>query len=124
LELLSTALSPKTVQFLRERGHIAIRANEIGLADARDADLIKYAADNDMIVITADLDFGGILAYTKRKKPSVIIFRLRDPSPDHVNFLLSLVLPQVEECLSEGSIVIVEDDKVRVRGLPIEMNNK
>jgi predicted nuclease of predicted toxin-antitoxin system len=112
------------VQFLKKLSHIAVRANEIGLANARDADLIKYAADNNMIVITADLDFGEILAYTKHKKPSVIIFRLRDPSPDHVNFLLSLVLPRIEECLSEGSIVIVEDGRVRVKELPIEKNNK
>lgn len=60
----------------------------MGLARAKDMEIMEYAANNDMVVVTADLDFGEILAYTKRNRPSVIIFRVMDPSPDHVNSLL------------------------------------
>jgi predicted nuclease of predicted toxin-antitoxin system len=118
--LVDMALSPKTAQFLRESGYEAIRANEIGLARAKDMEIMEYAADNDMVVVTADLDFGEILAYTKRNKPSMIIFRLRNPSPDHVNSLLSSILQRIEEPLEKGSIIIVEDDRVRIRELPID----
>jgi len=118
--LVDMALSPKTVQFLRELGHEAVRANEVGLARAKDIEIMEYAVSNGMAVITADLDFGEILAYTKRNRPSVIIFRLRDPSPDHVNSLLSSILLHIEEPLKKGSIVIVEDDRVRIRELPID----
>jgi len=41
---------------------------------------MEYAAKHDMVVITADLDFGEMLAFTKHNKPSVMIFRLKDPS--------------------------------------------
>jgi len=58
---------------------------------------MEYAANNDMVVVTADLDFGAILAHTKRNKPSVIIFRLSNPSSDNVNSLLSSILPRIEE---------------------------
>ena len=117
--LVDMALSPKTAVFLRNLGYEAVRANEVGLARAKDAEILEYASENDMVVITADLDFGEILAYTKRNKPSVIVFRLRDPSPAHVNSLLSSILPHVEESLRRGSIVIVEDKRVRIRELPI-----
>lgn len=62
--LVDMALSPKTTQFLRDLGYEAIRANEAGLAGAKDAEIMEYAANNDMVVVTADLDFGAILAYT------------------------------------------------------------
>jgi predicted nuclease of predicted toxin-antitoxin system len=118
--LVDMALSPKTAQFLRELGYVAVRASEIGLAKATDEEIMDYAINNDMVVITADLDFGHILAHTKGNKPSVIIFRLKNPSVDNVNIRLSSILPLVKDSLKRGSIVIVEDNKVRIRELPIE----
>jgi len=70
-------------------------------------------------VITADLDFGDILAFTGYKKPSVIIFRLKDPSPDHVKSLLLSAIPRIKDSLDKGSIVVIEDYRIRVRELPI-----
>jgi len=117
--LVDMALSPKTAQFLRELGYEAIRANEIGLARATDEEIMRYAIENDMVIVTADLDFGHILAYTRGNKPSVIIFRLKDPSPENVNKLLHSALSLIEDPLRRGSIVIVEDSRIRVRELPI-----
>lgn len=118
--LVDLALSPKTVSFLRNLGYEAIRVSEAGLPKAKDAEVMKYAIDNNMIVVTADLDFGEILAYTEHKKHSVIILRLKNPSPEHVNSILSLILPRTEKSLKEGSIVIVEEGRIRIRELPIE----
>ena len=64
-------LSPKTVRFLQSLGHEAIRANQLGMGKSENEGIIEYAARNDMIVITADLDFGDILAYAKHKNPAV-----------------------------------------------------
>ncbi len=75
--LVDMALSPKTVKVLRDSGYEAVRVNELGMAKSKDRELLEYAAKNDMTVITADLDFGDILAFTRYKKPSVIIFRLK-----------------------------------------------
>ena len=76
--LVDMPLSPKTVDFLRKLGHEAIRVNEVGMAASKDSEIMGYAAKHDMVVITADLDFGEMLAFTKHNKPSVIIFRLKD----------------------------------------------
>lgn len=73
----------------------------------------------DMIVITADLDFGDILAFTGYKKPSVIIFRLKEPSPDHINSLLLSAIPRITDALNKGSIVVIEDYRIRIRELPV-----
>jgi len=117
--LVDMALSPKTVKFLQNSDYDAVRVNELGMAKSKDKIILEYAAENDMVVITADLDFGDILAYTKYKKPSVIIFRLRDPSPDHVNSLLLSSLPRIKDSLEKGSIIVIEDHRIRIRELPV-----
>jgi len=117
--LVDMALSPKTVKVLRNSEYEAIRVSELGMTKCKDSEILEYAAKNDMIVITADLDFGNILAFTGYKNPSVIIFRLKDPSPDHVNSLLLSALPHVKDSLDKGSIVVIEDYRIRIRELPV-----
>jgi len=117
--LVDMPLSPKTVNFLRNMGFDAIRVSELGMAKAKDKDIFNYAKKNDMVVLTADLDFGTILAFTHSSKPSVIIFRLHDPSPEHVNSLLSSNLSSIEKDLLKGAIIIIEDTEIRIRELPI-----
>ena len=117
--LVDMALSPKTVNVLRNSGYEAVRVNELGMAKSRDREILEYAAKNDMIVLTADLDFGDILAFTRYKKPSVIIFRLKDPSPDHVKSLLLSAIPQIKASLDKGSIVVIDDYRIRIRELPV-----
>jgi len=87
--LLDMPLSPKTTIFLRDLGYEAIQVNELGMAKSKDKEIFDYASERDMVILSADLDFGNILAYTQSDKPSVVIFRLNDPSPEHVNSLLS-----------------------------------
>jgi predicted nuclease of predicted toxin-antitoxin system len=75
--LIDMALSPKTVRALRDFGYEAVRVNELGMAKSKDKEILAYAEKKGLVVITADLDFGDILAYTGYRKPSVIIFRLK-----------------------------------------------
>lgn len=65
--LVDMALSPKTVKVLRNSGYEAIRVNELGMGKSKDREILTYAKKNDMVVITADLDFGDILAITRYK---------------------------------------------------------
>ncbi len=117
--LVDMPLSPKTVDFLKNMGYEAVRVSELGMAKSKDKDIFDYAKKNEMIVLSADLDFGTILAFTHSSKPSVIIFRLYDPSPEHVNSLLSSNLSSIEKELMKGAIVIIEDTEIRIRELPI-----
>jgi predicted nuclease of predicted toxin-antitoxin system len=118
--LIDMALSPKTDGFLNSVGHEAVRVDSVGMARAKDSEIIEYAIKHNMILITSDLGVGQILAFTMSKRPSIIILRLKNPSPDHVNSVLSSALSQVEDALKKGSIIIiVEDKRIRIRELPI-----
>jgi predicted nuclease of predicted toxin-antitoxin system len=71
-----------------------------------------------VVVLSRDLDFSAI-ASTGQQSPSLVSLRLASSRLEYVNPVLAKVLPEVEEQLLAGAIVTVEDQRVRVRRLPI-----
>lgn len=117
--LADMPISPKTVAFLRSLGHDVYRISEKGLPKAKDREIIDTAESEQRIILTMDLDFPAIIATSRKLTPSAIIFRLSDESYETVNFLLNDILPKVERELLKGAIVLIEDDRFRIRDLPV-----
>lgn len=117
--LADMPISPKTVFYLRSMGHDVYRISEKGLPKAKDSEIVDIAENEQRIILTMDLDFPAIIATSRKSTPSAIIFRLSDESHENVNFLLNDILPRVEREILKGAIVIIEDDRFRVRELPV-----
>ncbi|MHA1912666.1 MAG: DUF5615 family PIN-like protein [Candidatus Kariarchaeaceae archaeon] len=121
--LVDMALSPKTVQFLINNGFEAVRVSQVipKIADIpiEDEAIFNYAIENNLFIITFDLDFGEILAFTKSSKPSTIIIRSDDQQVHFVNNLLLSAIPRIQNELVEGSIKIIEKHRLRIRKLPL-----
>ena len=114
-------ISPQTVESLAERGYIINRVNEFISFNAKDEEILDLALREESTSITQDLDFSSLLAKRGMSKPSVITLRINIVKPDRVTKILEMVLPQIESELNRGSIVIVEEDRIRIRKLPIEI---
>lgn len=118
--LVDNALSPALVALLTEAGHDAVHVRALNLQHAQDIEIFERAAADDRVVVSADTDFGTLLATRSARKPSVIQFRgPGSRRPEALARTLLSNLPQLSEALENGSIVTVEPSRIRVRPLPI-----
>jgi predicted nuclease of predicted toxin-antitoxin system len=117
--LIDMKLFPAWVAVLEEAGHTASHWSNIGALNAPDREVLLWAKANDYVLFTHDLDFGAILAVTEAEGPSVIQIRAQDISPDHAKNLLLNILNRFAENLLRGALISVDEEKSRVRLLPL-----
>ena len=88
---------------------------------AADEAIFATAKQQNRVIVSADTDFGMLLALWPDSKPSLILFRRgseRRPS-QQINLLLAN-LSVIQPSLEEGGIVVFEQNWIRIRSLPIK----
>ena len=118
--LADMGISPKTVGFLGDAGHDAVHLHEQGLDRLEDSEILKKARTEGRVILTHDLDFGELVAASKGRLPSVVVFRLRSMRPDRVNLFLARVIDEHKPALEQGAFISVSEGQIRVRTLPIQ----
>jgi predicted nuclease of predicted toxin-antitoxin system len=118
--LVDNALSPVFAEELAKSGHDALHVRDPGMQATTDEEVFDLAAKEGRIIVSADTDFGTILALRRTAEPSVVIFRRSSGRrPEQQAKLLLEQLPRVADSLERGSVVVIEEDRLRVRALPI-----
>lgn len=80
----------------------------------------RSSRERARVVLSADSDFGALLAVGHLSKPSFVLLRSADHLAPHQQADLVLAhLPQVGEDLAVGAIVTIAHLRVRLRSLPI-----
>ncbi len=117
--LIDNALPPRLAELLVAAGHNAIHVRAYRMHAAIDAEILARALAEDRIVVSADSDFGAILAAQEAERPSFILFRNPNAlvARDYLDMLLP-ALPLLEPELAAGCVAVFRNGRLRVRRLP------
>jgi predicted nuclease of predicted toxin-antitoxin system len=116
--LADMGVDVRVVQWLRAHGHDANHLRDEGLHRLPDGEIFEKAIAEDRVILTFDLDFGEIMALSRGRKASVILFRLRNTRTPHVIERLAAVLTASAEALEKGVVIVVEESRHRIREFP------
>jgi predicted nuclease of predicted toxin-antitoxin system len=117
--LIDNALSPELARILSDAGHDAVHVRDYGLHAAEDSMILERAGNEDRVVVSADSDFGMLLAVSRRSKPSFMLFR--EASIVHAQDYASRILeslPSFEREVEAGCVITFRRGRIRVRSLP------
>ena len=100
--------------------HDAVHVRDLGMQAAPDEAVLKHARISDQVLISADTDFGGLLSRSRAGRPSVILIRrlIGRRAAEQATIILAN-LDRVAEDLTAGAMVVIHQDTLRVRRLPI-----
>ena len=111
-------LTPRWVGFLGEHGLVAVHWSSLGALNAKDEELLEAAIRGEYVLLTHDQDMGTLLALKQTTQPSVVLLRTSDLRPEVVGPKLVSILNDLREDLQAGALVVVEDERIRLRRLP------
>lgn len=117
--LIDMNLSPDWVEHFRREQIESVHWSQVGDPAASDKTIIEWARTNDHFLLTHDLDFGRILALTKANGPSVIQIRAQDVLPQSLGTIVFATIRKYENHLNNGALLVIDENRSRVRILPI-----
>ncbi|MDG4764605.1 DUF5615 family PIN-like protein [Solwaraspora sp. WMMD406] len=118
--LVDNNLSPTVAMDLRSHGHDAEHVRDYGLAAAPDEVVLERARQEQRVLISADTDFGTLLASSGADEPSVLLVRrISGRRAAQIVAILVANLDAIADDLASGAVVVVGEDWLRVRPLPI-----
>jgi predicted nuclease of predicted toxin-antitoxin system len=118
--LLDESISHRITQPLRATGHDVVHVAELSMLGANDVAVLERAVAERRTLVTADTDFGTLLALSGATQPGVIQFRRESHRPEQQLQFLVAESGQLEEPCKHGCVVTVTDGRLRLRSLPIQ----
>ncbi|MDG4773734.1 DUF5615 family PIN-like protein [Solwaraspora sp. WMMD792] len=118
--LVDNNLSPAVATGLHAHGHDAEHVRDYGLAAAPDEVVLERARQEQRVLISADTDFGTLLASSGADEPSVLLVRrISGRRAAQIVAILAANLDAIADDLASGAVVVVGENWLRVRPLPI-----
>lgn len=116
---LDQNLSPVLVGLIEQAGHSASHVRDIDMSEAPDDEVLAETRRQGAVLISADTDFGELLAHPNAGEPSVILLRRQQGRrASEVAGLILANLDAVAADLDAGAFVVLDQDRIRVRSLP------
>ncbi|WP_165358492.1 DUF5615 family PIN-like protein [Haloactinopolyspora alba] len=116
-------LSRRLSDLLRGAGHDPVHVADAGLLGAPDEEVMAAAVADGRVLISADADFGELLASSNATLPSVVLLRRSERQAHEQAAVLLENLPLISDELDAGALVVVTSDRMRIRSLPLRQRS-
>ena len=118
--LIDECLPARIAELLRAAGHDCAHVYELGLGGQPDEQIMAAADRENRILVSADTDFGELLANAPVLAPSVILLRRTDKQARSLTAVILANLAQITDDLAAGALVVISDARIRARRLPMK----
>lgn len=116
--LIEDNLSPLLAESLKAAGHDAVHLRDLGRRNQIQSS--QRAQTDERVLVSADTDFGGLLSHSRATGPSVLLIRrLAGRRAAEQSAIIVANLDQIAEDLIAGAVVVIGDDWIRIRRLPM-----
>jgi predicted nuclease of predicted toxin-antitoxin system len=118
--LIDNALPPLLAELLVSEGQDAVHVRAYNMQAASDEAILARALVEERTVVSADTDFGSILANQEASHPSFVLFR--DPNLLVASDYAAVLVPALsvlEPELVSGCVAVFRNGRLRVRRLPL-----
>lgn len=109
-------ISPRILSFLRAKGIDAVDVKEKGWQGSNDRYVLEMAYADERFVLTHDSDFGTLAINEGAPCYGIVYIRLKNLTVENVCGVLEKLL-KVDIEIAKGSIIVVEDARVRIRSV-------
>jgi predicted nuclease of predicted toxin-antitoxin system len=117
--LIDNNLSPLLAESLKAAGHDAVHLRDLGMQAELDPVVLQRAQTDERVLVSADTDFGGLLSRSHATGPSVLLIRrLAGRRAAEQSAIILANLDQIAEDLIAGAVVVIGDDRIRIRQPP------
>lgn len=117
--LLDESLSARIAVHLAAADHDVIHVGDLGLLGATDDVVLQAAHQQGRVLVTADTDFGALLALAQSDSPSVLLLRRGGRLASQRAETILAAIQGAEDALDDGALVVAEHTRLRIRELPI-----
>lgn len=104
-----------TIHLLQRAGYAVTLLKDLTNPDAPDDEVLKLAAQRDLVLLTTDKDFGNILLYPPTKHQGIIVLKITAETEALVH---RVFLPLLWDYNHEGlrhKLAVVNHNKYRLR---------
>lgn len=118
--LVDENLPPRLAALLNQAGHDAVHIRDLKLTSSPDTAILDAATTDHRTIVSADTDFGALLAHRRVSQPSVLLVReIVALPPSDLARTIADQLDDLQPHLERGAIVAFARNGVRIRALPL-----
>ena len=105
----------EVAEALRQDGHEVIHASEANLDRRDDEEILRFAAARGLAIVTFDVDFAELVFWRREPHHGIIRLKIEPQTPTHVLPILRGFLATHSQESLENSLVVLAENRVRIR---------